>query len=358
MLRLQFYVLRRLAVTLLLVVAVVSTVLFVGQTVRFLDRMPDVGPAFLLSVLPLFLPVTLALTLPMAFLVALVLTYGRMADDNEVIAMRMAGIHPWSIAAPGVFAGVAVAFACLHLQGNLAPRAIAAQDGIRTDAFRQFLEVVERAERNSFTTRDFKISWEGIEGGELRELHISRGSGPGAQEIHAARGTLRRGEEGGVLVFTLRDFVMIGSGEGAAPPTRGTGITFVIEAADLLGLQGGIAKPRALPRSELLFRMFRLPPGSPARMEVEKELWSRASVGLSPLAFALCGIPLALLVGKGSRAAAAVLAFGVALAYFVLWQVGNGLATAGTLPPAPAMLAGPAILGAAGIVLFRRAVLR
>ena len=43
MLRLQLYILRRLATTLFLVVLVVSSILFIAQTVRFLDRMPDVA---------------------------------------------------------------------------------------------------------------------------------------------------------------------------------------------------------------------------------------------------------------------------------------------------------------------------
>jgi lipopolysaccharide export system permease protein len=360
-LRLQFYILRRLVASLALVVLVVSTILFIGQTVRLLDRMPDVGLEFVLAVLPLFLPVTLALTLPLAFLVAIILTYGRLADDNEVLAMRMAGIHPWAVAAPGVFAGLALSFFCLDLQGNLAPAAIAGQDNLRGDVYRRFLEIVQRGERNGFVSRDFKISWGGVADGDLLDLHVTRGGAPGTevQEIHAARGVLQRDPSGGILVFTLQDAVVVTKQPGKPPTaTRGSGLTFAIQASDLLSVQGGIAKPRALTYGQLLFRIFRMQPGAGARVEMEREIFGRASIALAPLCFAFCGIPLALLGGRGSRAAAAVLAFAVALAFFVLWQAGNSLASNGVLSPGPAMLAGNAILLGAGALLLRVVVRR
>jgi len=354
-LRLQFYILKRLATSLLLVVLVVSTILFIAQTVRFLDRMPDVGLGFIVAVLPMFLPVTLALTLPFAFLVSTVITYGRMADDNEVIAMRMAGIHPWAVAAPGVFAGAVLSFFCLDLQGNLAPAAIAGQDGLRGDVHGRFLEIIERAERNSFTARDFKISWAGVEDGELAGLHISRGGAvpEDFMEIHAERGALEKDPSGAVLVFHLKDYVWIQGEAGKRPwSTRGSSVSFSIAAAELLGIQGGVTKPRALGYRELLFRMFRRSPKSEERREFEREVLGRISISLAPLCFALCGIPLALLVGKGSRAAAAILAFGIALVFFVLWEVGNSVAAGGRVPEMIAMFAANGILAAGGAVLF------
>jgi lipopolysaccharide export LptBFGC system permease protein LptF len=360
LLRLQFYIFRRLAGTLALVVLVVSTVLFVGQVVRFLDRVPDLGLGFVLSVLPMFVPVTLSLTLPFAFLVAAVLTYGRLADDNEVLAARMAGIHPWAIAAPGMLAGAALSFFCLELHGRLAPAAIASQDNLRSDVFARFLDIVERGERNGFAHRDFKISWSRVEDGALADLHISRGgvSSPATQEIHAARGVLRRDPTGSVLVFTLKDFLLVSGEEGRQVATRGDSWVFAIPASELLLVQGGYAKPRALPHEDLLFRMYRSAPGSDYRRGIERELFGRLSLSLAPLVFAACGIPLALLLGRGTRAAAAVLSFGVAVAYFILWQFGSSLAAGGAVPPAPAMLAGDAILLGAGAVLMHRVVRR
>ena len=376
LLRLQFYILRRLSASLLLVVLVVSTILFVGQTVQFLERMPDVGLQFLAGALPLFLPVTLSLTLPLAFLVTAILTYGRLADDNEVLAMRMAGIHPWAAAAPGVFAGAVVSFGCLYLQGTLAPAAVAGQDALKNNIYSQFVEIVERGAANSFSNKDFRISWDGVEGGELVDLRISRGGLPSAgaapapkpgtapteasetQEIHARRAQLQRDAGGGVLVFALKDFLLVTTEGDRHKVSRGTTTTFAVPAAELLSVRGSVGKPRALAYDELLFRMFRLPAESDRRIEVEREVFGRISIALAPLCFALCGIPLALLVGKGSRAAAAVLAFGIAMAFFVMWEAGNNIANSHAAPAAPAMLTGNCVLVAAGALLMRKVARR
>jgi len=354
-LRLQFYILRRLATSLLLVTLVLGAILYIVQTVQFLDRMPDVGLGFIVAVLPMFFPVTLAIALPFAFLIAAVITYGRLADDNEVIAMRMAGIHPWAVAAPGIFAGAVLSFFCLDLQGNLAPAAIAGQDGLRGDVHGRFLEIIERAERNSFTARDFKISWAAVEDGELAGLHISRtGAVPeDFMEVHAERGALQKDPTGAVLVFHLKDYVWIRGEAGRRPwSTRGSSVSFSIAAAELLNIQGGVAPPRALRYRELLFRIFRRQPGSAERKDLERYLYGRISTSLAPLCFALCGIPLVLLVGKGSRSAATLLALGVGLLFIVLWRVGDSVAAAGTLPPMVAVFGGNAVLAGVGAVLF------
>jgi lipopolysaccharide export system permease protein len=359
-LRLQLYILRRLAASLALVVLAVGGVLFIGQTVKFLDRMPEVGLEFLLAVLPMFLPMTFALTIPLAFLVSVVMTYGRLADDNEVLAMRMAGVHPWAVAAPGVFAGAILCFACLELEGELSPAAIAGQDSLRGDVYRRFMELIERGERNRFTVNDFKISWTEFREGRLGDLHISKGDSgsPDFQEVHAARGSLSRDASGRVLVFTLEDFLLVHSGAGKRLTERGARKVFSIAASDLLAVQGTIAKPRALTYRQLLFRAFRLPPGAEARNDMLTEVFGRIARSLAPLVFALCGVPLALLVGRGSRSAAAVLAFAVAVAYFVVWEFCDSLAGSGRVAPWTAFLGGTAAMAGAGLALLAAVVRR
>ena len=360
MFRLQLYILRRLASSLSLVILVVSAVVFIGQAVQFLGRTPDVGLGFVVSVLPLFAPVTLALTLPFGFLVAVILTYGRMADDNEVLAARMAGIHPWALVAPGVFAGAALSFVCLLLQGSLAPDALAGQDRVRQDIFQRFVEIVERGARNSFLNRDFKISWKGVEDGELVGVHISKG-GMGsrdAQEIHAERAVLKKDASGRTLLFSLKRGLWIAGDGGSWTVTRfDSEITYTVSAIDLLDARLGFPSFRSLTYRDLAFRVFRWPPGDETRLRAERELYGRIAIAISPLAFALCAIPLALLLGKGSRAAAAVLAFAVAIAFYLLWEVGNGMAGR-TLHAAPALLASDAVLFAVGGALLARAVRR
>ncbi len=357
MLRLQVYVLRRLFGSLALILLVVGTVFFLGQTVALLARTPDVGPSFVLSILPALLPVTLSFTLPLAFLVALTLTYGRMADDQEVLAARMAGFHPWVVAAPGIFAGVLLSLACLHLQGTLVPRALGIQKRIEQDILKRFVEIVERGARTSFVNRDFKLSWTGVEDGDLVDVRISKGgvSSAASQEIRAARGRLGTDVEGERLLFTLRDVVIVtGDGTSWTPVRVREELTYAVSAEDLFDIRAGDPNPKALTYAELLFRREVWPPGREVRWRVDAELFGRAALALAPFAFALCGVPLALLVGRGSRAAAALIGFGIAMAFYLLKEFGASLASRGSVPAAPAILASDALLAAVGVWLLRR----
>ncbi|HEU4990551.1 MAG TPA: LptF/LptG family permease [Gemmatimonadaceae bacterium] len=67
-----------------------------------------VGEFFVLS-----LPLTVALTLPMAVLVAVLYAYSRMASENEITAMRANGISMRTLMVPTFFAGLVVAIVML-----------------------------------------------------------------------------------------------------------------------------------------------------------------------------------------------------------------------------------------------------
>ena len=49
---------------------------------------------------PTIAPMALPITVPLSFLVACLLTYGRFADENEFLALRMGGINPWHAISP------------------------------------------------------------------------------------------------------------------------------------------------------------------------------------------------------------------------------------------------------------------
>lgn len=364
--RLQLYILRRLTANLALVVLVVSSVIFIAQMLQFLERTPDVGLAFLVTALPLLVPVTLSLTLPLSFLVAALMTYGRLADDNEVIACRMAGIHPWVLVSPGIFAGTALSLAALVLHLQVAPAALAGQDEFRRDAYGRFVQMMESGVRDSFVNRDFKISWGSVKDGVLQDVHISKGGvdehrvaprggrvDEPVQEIRAATAELRRDAEDRALEFVLRDAsVLLRQGEHWTV-SRMDSWTFSVPVSDLLDLHTDLPNRRALGYGDLLFREFRWEDKEPGRLAAT-ETWGRVGLGLAPLCFALCAIPLALLFGKASRTGAAVLALGVTLVFFVLWQAGGSMAGAGRVPVAAGCLAGNAVLAGAGLVLLRK----
>src|SRR5258708_27213018 len=68
------------------------------------------GPAQLLPAIPLLIPSTIPYTLPTTTLFACCMVYGRLAQDNEILALRAAGIHIrhaiWPAFALGILASI------------------------------------------------------------------------------------------------------------------------------------------------------------------------------------------------------------------------------------------------------------
>jgi len=71
----------------------------------FVHKAPELGLLAMVKALPFILPEAFPITVPLSFLVACLLTYGRFADDNEFTAFRMGGLHPWHAIAPAVALG-------------------------------------------------------------------------------------------------------------------------------------------------------------------------------------------------------------------------------------------------------------
>ena len=77
-----------------------------------------IGEFFLLSV-----PFTIALTLPMSVLVAVLYAFSRLAAENEVTALKANGVSPWRLVSPALLGGVVMTILLLAFNDQVLPRA-------------------------------------------------------------------------------------------------------------------------------------------------------------------------------------------------------------------------------------------
>ena len=77
-----------------------------------------IGHFFLLSI-----PFTLALTIPMSVLVAVLYAFTRLASENEVTALKANGVSPWRLVAPALVGGVVMSIGLLAFNDQVLPRA-------------------------------------------------------------------------------------------------------------------------------------------------------------------------------------------------------------------------------------------
>lgn len=90
---LQRYIFREMGKTFLLAAVALAAVLGLGGGLVNMIELGEATPAQLLRMMGFILPVSAALTLPMAALFAAAATYGRLAADNELVACRSSGIN-------------------------------------------------------------------------------------------------------------------------------------------------------------------------------------------------------------------------------------------------------------------------
>lgn len=126
------FISRELLVNLTFAVAVLSLVLVIGNIFRKLLPLlvnHDVPAAYLLTFIAYVLPFSLIFTIPWGLLTAILLVFGRLSADNELIALRSNGVSISRICVSLAAIAIVCTGICLWLNVIVAP---AAQQKLRT----------------------------------------------------------------------------------------------------------------------------------------------------------------------------------------------------------------------------------
>lgn len=96
------YIIRETAGIFLLGLAVFTLILLMGKMVKLIEMVVTNNMPFLkvVQMILLLLPSFLVLTIPMAFLLAVLLTFGRLSSDNEITTLKACGISLASLLPP------------------------------------------------------------------------------------------------------------------------------------------------------------------------------------------------------------------------------------------------------------------
>lgn len=103
------YVLRQLTVGMIFVSAALACVLWLTQSLRFVEMIVTKGISavtFLLLTLML-MPTFLVVIIPISLFAVVLFTYNKLNADRELVVMRAAGLSHWALARPGLVLGLA-----------------------------------------------------------------------------------------------------------------------------------------------------------------------------------------------------------------------------------------------------------
>lgn len=99
------------------------TIIFVLFMVMAEATKMGLSPNDILNLVPYVVPSTLPYTVPVSMLFAVTVVYGRLASDNEIMAVKTAGVSAMTMLWPTVFIGGALSAALLVMTNDAIPRA-------------------------------------------------------------------------------------------------------------------------------------------------------------------------------------------------------------------------------------------
>jgi len=103
------YILKLLAGTAAMIAVALAGVVWLSQSLRFLDFIINKGLSVLsfVRLTLLLLPTILSVILPVAVLCAVIAVYNRLTSDRELVVMRAVGLSPWNLARPALLLALA-----------------------------------------------------------------------------------------------------------------------------------------------------------------------------------------------------------------------------------------------------------
>jgi lipopolysaccharide export system permease protein len=336
------YVGGQLLVAFIMAVSVLTIVLVLGNIFKqLLDLIVknDTPLELILSFLAYILPFSLAFTIPWAFLTAVLLVFGKMSAENELIAFRASGVSVTRVSFSVLVLALTCVGTCLWINIDVAPRANKKmKESLYNIATNNPLAMFG-SDRVIDAFPNKKIYVQGNHGAELDNLLVYeiRDDNQLKKMIFAQRGQLETDHEKKELLLHIFDaryearddddfdnLIKVKQGITMQESTYVISLEELHDKKKGTGLSGRTS-------AELLERMKNEDPNkspkeraeddSAARTEVSK----RYSFSLSSFAFALIGVPLAITAHRKETLAGVLISLAVALVYFLFIIIANNV---------------------------------
>jgi LPS export ABC transporter permease LptF/LPS export ABC transporter permease LptG len=362
------YILREMVAPSLIGLLVFTFVLLIDQIPRLLAVLVA-RSADLTTILRVFLnllPSILAVTIPMAFLLGVLLAFGRMASDSEIVALRAVGVSPGRLLTPVMMMAGAMTLLTFYINAVALP---AANQAHRELVFSLLIskartDVRPRTFTDSLLPGRMMLYVQDIEPdtGVWKNLLIHDTTSPGEPKLILAKT--------GVLVIDRENHVVtlrLGPGTEhdfpARDPREYTRTTFghmdfplpadefFPDKAKLLLSKGD----REMTLRELSERVRTLMAQGKPRLDWGRfavEWHKKFAIPAACLVFGLLGLALSLGSKKEARSSAFALSIGVIFVYYVLIRLGEQAGDTGAMNPFLSMWGANIVLAVIAVALL------
>ena len=356
------YVIREVIPPFLIGLLVFTFVLIIPFIIDIAEQLiaKNVPAVTILRLTATLLPQALALTIPMALLIGLLVGLGRLSADREVVVMMACGISPYRLLQPVlVFAVI-----CWGMTSWVMLKAM--PDG--NQRYREITQEIvwDRAEgevRPRVFFEDFPslvlyVHEVPLDGEGWLDVMAADTSNPSTPVIYLARrGRMVIDREAQTIHMVLED--------GARHTTRlddpaayevlkFESTIIALDSSTVFPRTGPARGEREMSLQELALRAEELKLNGQSPHNPIMEMHKKFSVPAACFVFALLGVALGASHRKDGKLAAFVLGIGVIFTYYVIMFTAESLTKGFWLPAWIAMWVPDIVLGAAGLLLLRR----
>jgi lipopolysaccharide export system permease protein len=349
------------------------------------------SPAQILAIIPLLIPSTLPYTIPATTLFATCVVYGRLAADNEILAIKAAGINIRMVVWPAVLLGLLMSATTMGLYYHLIPYTHSLMRTMFLNDVEESLYTVLRKDRAINQPRLNYSMWvQKVQGRKLIEPLFKRRNARGDYDVVA------KASEAELRVDITNQQIILNMRNGLVSIEGGTSAYFQERMWEVplpeLFKPNRQRRPRSMTWTELLdhrqaqrqvvadrteeialvsaqtaagtaasdapLHLKNLEEGrQTARLEVtavDAELYMRPALALGCLCFVLLGCPTGMRLSKSDYLSAFISCFlPIVLFYYPIMLCGTNFARDGYCHPAVSILAADVLTVIAGLVLFR-----
>ncbi|HEY5674490.1 MAG TPA: LPS export ABC transporter permease LptF [Malonomonas sp.] len=345
-LRIHRYILKEISLPALLSLLIFTFVLLMGRIPRLTELVINKGVPLgeMLQLFSYLLPTFFSITVPLSFLLGILLAFGRFSADSEFIALKASGISLYSLLKPVLI----LAFCCSLLTAWLT---ISVEPAGKS-AFRgKLFEIASNRASVGIRAGVFNDDFDGIvlyaggmdeRRGIMQNVFISdEREGETSATILAQQGRFIPDPSNYSMTLQLNNGSIHRQPKGNNNSTYQL-IGFSNYSINLdLGNQLAAAEGRHRSRGELSWSELQTAQRDSKstkdllRLAVEKH--KRIAIAFAPLVFALVGVPLGLQSNRSGKGAGFALALAISLVYYLLLSIASTIAGKGMVPVAVAL---------------------
>jgi lipopolysaccharide export LptBFGC system permease protein LptF len=267
---------------------------------------------------------------PWAALVAVMLVFGRLSADSEITAMRACGISIMQIISPIIVITFLLTCLCVYLQVDLGPRWLGeARSLINRVAVNHPLAIFEPGRpvefENNLIYIGEKTGKKGIK--DIQVFVMGKDGEKIEQDITAANGEIAADKQTQMLNIILKDASVVSYNDNSDIPTRifNKKMTFSIDYGKSFNKVKIGKNTKFLPFRGIFARTTLERRKGNDTTALEIELHERIALALSPIAFLLLGMPMAIRTSRRETSVGLFLSVILAGGYFFSIMIANSL---------------------------------